>query len=177
MTDRDLALVVNVRGRWPEVLRGQSTVEEVVLGDWNLADRDINPARVAAVLGSRQRQIVAGFTVAGDPIAVAGYDRPRVRFRPGRRLHHLEGLPSPYSWQRGEMYPVVDLPVDALGFDLDDTATTDRRANLGGFILTLDAAGDATVLAPPGRAVTVRTLPTSPVGVAPGQPDGRQSDD
>jgi hypothetical protein len=135
------------------VTRGESTAEDVVLGDWNLVDRDIDPGRVAAVLGSREGRIVAAFAV-DDAVEVDGYDRPRVRFRPVRRLHHMEGLRSPYRWKRGELYPVA--PFDAANFNLDGTDAPAREVELGGFVLAVDDSGDATVLAPAGRSVTVR---------------------
>jgi hypothetical protein len=49
--DEDLALLVNVRARWPEIKRGYATPEDVILGDWKLADRDIDPATVRVVCG------------------------------------------------------------------------------------------------------------------------------
>jgi hypothetical protein len=163
----DQLLVVNVRSRWSEVLRGDATDEEVVLGDWNLADRDIDPDRIAVLIGVSRRAIVRAWPVQ-NPQLVTGYDRPRIRFEPaGDRLRHLEGMPSPYAWRRGEMYPVVSIPLDQL--DIDPAARepvnlgSAGEARIGGYTLRVDGQ-TATVTVPAGRHLTVLTL----MGEAPG---------
>jgi hypothetical protein len=154
---RDQLLVVNVRGRWREVRRGEATAEQVVLGDWNLADRDIDPNRIAVVLGTVEGTIVRAQQVTGhDP--ADGYDRPRVRFRPGTRLPHLEDQPSPYRWQRGELYPAVALALTELPGAPGPVAGTDLGATgtvtIGGYTLHVDEQ-TATISVPPGRPITV----------------------
>jgi len=159
----DQLLVANVRGRWSEVLRGDATDEEVVLGDWNLVDRDIDPARIAVLIGVRQRIIVRAWPVR-NPQPVTGYDRPRIRFEPaGERLRHLEGKPSPYAWRRGEMYPVVALPLAQLDIDPAPLTPVDLgpagEARIGGYALRVDEHG-ATVTVPAGRQLSVVTVVT-----------------
>lgn len=178
--DTALALIVNVRKRWRDVLRGNCTDAEAVLGDWNLADRDLDPQRVRAVLGSAQRRIVRAWRVHNPQLA-PGYERQRVRFTPQARLHHLEGMASPYVWQRGEMYPVVAVPLDQLDFDLEPLTGVDLGAtgevSIGGYTLRVAADG-ATVLVPAGQEVRVKTVQVVDPGTAskrrswPAGPDG-----
>ncbi|MEP6745001.1 MAG: hypothetical protein ABJB33_05850 [Gemmatimonadota bacterium] len=155
-----LALIANVRSRWREVLRGEISDEQAVLGDWNLAARDIDPARVAVLFGSVQAAIVRAWRVT-DPQPVPGYSPPRIRFAALDRLHHLEGLPSPYSWRRGEMYPVVAIPVDQLDLDLTPPAPVELgatgAARIGGYVLRVDGQ-TARITVPAGRQLTVVTL-------------------
>jgi hypothetical protein len=152
MVERDLVLVVNVRQRWREVGAGTATAEEVVMGDWNLERRGIDPRRVAGVVGCYRHGIVAAFPVDGEPIPRTGYDPPRVRFPAGPRLRHLDGLPAPYRWARGEQYPVHEISLSA--FPLDAGAGV-QRIDLDGFTLSVAANGEATLVVPNGRAVTV----------------------
>lgn len=158
MTQRDLVLVVNVNSRWPEVLRGSATVEEVVLGDWNLADRKIDPYRVACVIASYRNRNVAAFAVYG-PQFVPGTARPRVRFHTDHRIRHFEGQRSPYTWRRGELYPVAALLLDELP-DLDDTK--EERVELAGYVLCVHPDGDATVIVPSGHTLSVQSGPAAP---------------
>lgn len=163
----DLVLVVNVSGRWPDVIRGKATVQEVVLGDWNLETRKIDPKRVACVYASFRKRVVAAFAVT-DPQIVPGYPEPRVRFNARQRLPHLEGRTSPHIWQRGEMNPIVAIPLEELPGDLTD-AGGEEHVELAGYVLCVHPDGDATVLAPAGRTVSVRSLPEdSATGVRPG---------
>jgi hypothetical protein len=166
---QDLVLVVNVSSRWPEVLRGEATVQDVVLGDWNLETRKIDPARVACVYGSFRKRVVAAFAVT-SPQPVPGYAEPRIRFQARFRLPHLEGQASPHIWQRGEMNPVVAIPLEELPGDLDG-AEGEEHVELAGYVLCVHPDGDATVLAPAGRTVSVRSLPEDPgsaTGIRPG---------
>jgi hypothetical protein len=159
---QNLVLVVNVSSRWLEVQRGEATVQDVVLGDWNLESRNIDPARIACVYASFRKRIVAAFAAASwQP--VPGYAEPRVRFQARFRLPHLEGLTSPHIWQRGEMNPVVAIPFAGL---LDEelpgdltSAEGEEHVELAGYVLCVHPGGDATVLAPAGRTVSVRSLP------------------
>lgn len=152
-----VVLVVNVRGSWPAVLRGETTAQEAVLGDWNL--RDVDPHRVAAVLGSYLGRIVAAFAVDDHEILTQEGAPDRVRFAATRRLRHLEGMNSPYKWQRGELNPVVPLPLADQPFALDEDGAD---VELDGFTLHVTSGGDAVVSAPAGRSVTVRGAPPRP---------------
>jgi len=150
---QDLVLVVNVSSRWPEVQRGKATVQDVVLGDWNLETRNIDPDRIACVYASFRKRVVAAFAAASwQP--VPGYAEPRVRFQARLRLPHLVGQASPHIWRRGEMNPVVAIPLEALA-DAED----EEHVELAGYVLCVHPDGDATVLAPAGRTVSVRSLP------------------
>jgi len=166
---QDLVLVVNVSSRWPEVQRGEATVQDAVLGDWNLETRKIDPGRVACVYASFRKRVVAAFAVTG-PEEVPGYPEPRIRFQARFRLPHLEGQASPHIWQRGEMNPVVAIPLEELPGDLDG-AEGEEHVELAGYMLCVHPDGDATVLAPAGRTVSVRSLPEDPgsaAGIRPG---------
>jgi hypothetical protein len=154
---QDLVLVVNVSNRWPEVQRGEATVEDVVLGDWNLESRKIDPARIACIFASFRKRVVVAITVT-NPQAVPGYAEPRVRFQAGLRLPRLEGQASPHIWQRGEMNPVVAIPLEGLPGGLAG-AEGEERVELAGYLLCVHPDGNATVLAPAGRTVSVRSLP------------------
>jgi hypothetical protein len=159
---QDLVLVVNVSSRWPEVQRGEATVQDVVLGDWNLETRNIDPNRVACVYASFRKRVVAAFAVT-SPQPVPGYAEPRVRFQARLRLPHLEGQVSPHIWQRGELNPVVAIPFallsdEELPGDLAGAEGEDY-VELAGYVLCVHPDGDATVLAPAGRTVSVRSLP------------------
>lgn len=145
---QQLALIVNVKSRWPEVRRGDATPADVVLGDWNLAKRTIDPHRVVYVLGVVDGEIVAAYAV-DRPVQVPGYDESRVRFSAGRPLDTLVGRPSPYRWRRGEMYPVVAIPAPEV-----NALDGEQRAALGGFQLTVTGTR-ATVVAPAGHEVTI----------------------
>ncbi|WP_370973660.1 hypothetical protein [Amycolatopsis sp. cg9] len=153
----ELALVVNVRNRWPEVQRGEATAQDVALGDWNLETRKIDPGRVVCVYAAHQKRIVAAFAVT-NPQTVPGYPEPRVRFQARLRLSHLEGQTSPHIWQRGERYPVIAIPLDELPGDLADFEGKEH-VELAGYTLCVHPDGNATVLAPAGRTVSVRSLP------------------
>ncbi len=166
---QDLVLVVNVSSRWPEVQRGEATVQDVVLGDWNLETRNIDPGRIACVYASFRKRVVAAFAVT-SPQPVPGYPEPRIRFQARLRLPHLEGQASPHIWQRGEMNPVVAIPLEELPGDLDD-AEGEEHVELAGYVLCVHPGGDATVLTPAGRTVSVRSLPENPgsaTGIRPG---------
>jgi hypothetical protein len=158
----DLVLVVNVSSRWPEVQRGEATVQDVVLGDWNLETRKIDPDRIACVYASFRKRVVAAFAVTSWQ-TVPGYAEPRVRFEARLRLPHLEGQTSPHIWQRGELNPVVAIPLEELPGDLAD-AEGEEHVELAGYVLCVHPDGDATVLAPAGRTVSVRSLPEDSEG-------------
>jgi hypothetical protein len=166
----DLVLVVNVSSRWPEVQRGEATVQDVVLGDWNLETRKIDPARIACVYASFRKRIVAAFAVT-NPQIVPGYAEPRVRFQARLRLAHLEGQTSPHIWQRGEMNPVVAVPLEGLPGDLTG-AEGEEHVELAGYVLCVHPDGDATVLSPAGRTVSVRSLPEDSDGATGIRPGG-----
>jgi hypothetical protein len=70
----------------------------------------------------------------------------------------LEGQTSPHIWQRGEMNPVVAIPLEELPGGLAD-AEGEEHVELAGYVLCVHPDGDATVLAPAGRTVSVRSLP------------------
>jgi len=154
---QDLVLIVNVSSRWPEVQRGEATVEDVVLGDWNLETRNIVPDRIASVRASFRKRIVAAFAPASWQPA-PGYAEPRVRFQARRRLPHLEGQASPHIWQRGELNPVVAIPLADLPGDPAE-GEGEKYVELAGYVLCVHPDGDATVLSPAGRTVSVRSLP------------------
>jgi hypothetical protein len=164
-----VVLVVNVRARWREVLRGEATDEDAVLGDWNLRPREIDPRQVRAVLGSRNGIIVRAYTVTGFS-QVPGTKPIRTRFTAGARLHHLELKASPYTWRQGEMYPVAVLPADDFVLDtptdhieivpLDFGAT--GEVTIGGITLRVTDQG-ATLTVPPGLNLSIRTLTKDPV--------------
>jgi len=154
---QDLVLIVNVSSRWPEVLRGEATVQDVVLGDWNLETRNIDPDRIACVYASFRKRVVAAFAAAGwQP--VPGYPEPRVRFQTRLRLPHVEGQTSPHIWQRGEMNPVITVPLADLPGNPAE-AEGEEHVELAGYVLCVHPDGNATVLAPAGRTVSVRSLP------------------
>jgi hypothetical protein len=156
---QDLVLVVNVSSRWPEVQRGVATVQDVVLGNWNLEIRNIDPARVACVYASFRKHLVAAFAV-GSWQLVPGYPEPRVRFQARLRLPHLHGLTSPHIWQRGEMNPVVAIPFALLSDEeLPGDLGGEEHVELAGYVLRVDSDGNATVVAPAGRTVSIRSLP------------------
>jgi hypothetical protein len=88
---------------------------------------------------------------------VPSYAEPRVWFQARLRLPHLEGHASPHTWQRGEMNPVVAIPLEELPGDLVG-AESEEHVELAGYVLCVHPDGDATVLAPAGRTVSVRSL-------------------
>lgn len=173
-------ILVHVKHSWPQVEAGQMSAEESVLGDWAGIAESSLAEHGDVVAGVYDNTVVAVFDV--DPTTTAYVDG-KVRFggTPSTAWAHLIGQPNPgRPWgQRGYARSVqyVDTAVVA-GGDVPVAATpAGRRAVVGGFTLTVGPAGDATLLVPRDRTVTVQPVPYPASWVTDGMPETGTTDD
>jgi hypothetical protein len=150
-------LVANVKASWPQVLRGERTAEDSVLGDWaSLSDQRLRQY-ADAILGVADNQVVAAFDVTDWERT----EDDRVRFHgvPSARWAHLIGTPSPVTWARGQARPIRYLDTGELeGQQPAEVSAAHRdRVTVGGWTLQLDAEGNGVVQVPAGARVTVIT--------------------
>ncbi len=160
-------ILVHVKKTWPQHLGGQLTAEESVLGDWAPIARAALE-EYGDVLGAvHENVIVAVYDI--DPDATTFVDKNTVRFAgvPSTRWAHLIGQPNPgRAWgRRGYARNVqyLDTAVVAGGDVTAHPTPEGRRAVVGGFTLTVTDDGNAVVLVPADRTLTVKPVP-GPVG-------------
>lgn len=152
-------ILVHVKNTWPQRLAGQISADDSVLGDWaGIAESSL--AEYGDVLaGVHENTVVAVYDV---DLAATSYVDGKVRFagRPSTAWAHLVGQPNPgRPWgQRGYARSVQYLDTTVVaGGDVPVTAAEPgRRAVVGGFTLTIGADGNATLLVPSDRTVTVQ---------------------
>jgi hypothetical protein len=155
-------ILVHVKNTWPEVLAGQISADDSVLGDWAGIAQSSLAEYGDLLAGIYENTVVAVFDV---DLAATGYVDGKVRFAgsPSTAWAHLVGQPNPgRPWgQRGYARSVqyLDTAV-AAGGDVPVTAAAPgRRAVVGGFTLTIGPDGNATLLVPSDRTVTVQPAP------------------
>ncbi|GGM22989.1 hypothetical protein ACFFX1_10805 [Dactylosporangium sucinum] len=166
-------ILVHVKKTWPDVLAGDMTAEESVLGDWS----GIAEASLAeygdVVAGVYNNTIVAVFDVDLSRTDLLG---GKVRFAgtPSRTWASLVGQPNPGKpWgQQGYARNVQYLDTGVVaGGDVPVKLTrSGRRAVVAGFTLTIGADGNATVLVPADRTITVQPVPYPASWVTEGMP-------
>jgi hypothetical protein len=175
-------ILVHVKNSWPRVIAAEPgcTPEWSVLGAW----APIAEARLAeygdVLVGVYDNTVVAVYDV---DLAATAYVDGKVQFAgtPSKAWAHLVGQPNPgkpwgqQGYARNVQY--LDTAVVA-GGDVPVVATEGgRRAVVGGFTLTVGAEGNATVLAPIDRTVTVRPVPYPAAWVTDGMPPLNNADD
>jgi hypothetical protein len=155
-------ILVHLASSWPDVLAHNKTAAEVTLSAWAQISDDRLHQYGDAVLGIYQNEIVTAFDITGWSRNHEG----RVIFEgtPSREWTHLIGTPNPGKpWVRGQARPVqyLDTAILASGAVPVEEAASGRRAVVDDFILTVDIEGNATLVVPSGRRVTVTTTPVS----------------
>ena len=173
-------ILVHVKHSWPRVQAGEISAEESVLGEWAGISESSLAENGDVVAGVYDNTVVAVFDV---DLAATAYVDGKVHFAgtPSEAWAHLIGQANPgRPWgQRGYARSVqyVDTAVVA-GGDVPVVASpTGRRAVVGGFTLTIGSAGDATLLVPRDRAVTVQPVPYPSSWVTDGMPESDTADD
>jgi hypothetical protein len=152
-----MVLVANVKASWPQVLRGERTAEDSVLGDWaSLSDQRLRQY-ADAILGVADNRVVAAFDIT-DWERTAD-DRVRFQGAPSARWAHLLGAPSPVTWARGQARPIRYLDTGDLEKQqpAEIAAAHRDRVSVGGWTLQLDAQGNGVLQLPAGARVTVVT--------------------
>ncbi|MGY1709098.1 hypothetical protein ACI8AC_06260 [Geodermatophilus sp. SYSU D00758] len=149
-------IFVHLSKSWPDVISGHRNAADVTLGDWALVSDDAIAAYGDVICGVYQSEVVTAYDVTGF---VRGTDG-RVRFdgTPSRDWSSLVGEASPVTWTRGQARPVRYLDTEILRSGTVETEQVDHgvhRAVVGGYTLTVDTEGNATLVAPAGGAVTV----------------------
>jgi hypothetical protein len=173
-------ILVHVKNTWPQVLAGEMTADDSVLGDWS----GIAEAKLAEfgdiLVGVYDNTIVRVYDV---DLAGTGYVAGKVRFAgtPSKAWAHLVGQPNPGKpWgQQGYARSVqyINTAVVA-GGDVPVTLTqSGRRAVIAGFTLTVGPDGNATVLVPSDRLLTVQPAPYPSTWVTDGLPELGEADD
>lgn len=161
--ERDLALAVSVVKRWPEVERGDSTPDEVILEAWSpwigsSTKMRFDPDRIAAVIGCRRGETMGVYDIDGWEW-VDGGPRQRIRFigRPSRRFAAQLNAPAP-AWKQGEGTPLKILGLADL-LEGEATPAEERHVVLGGAVVTLDSPQHLVVSVPADYRVTVHARP------------------
>lgn len=173
-------ILVHVKHSWPRVLAGELSAEESVLGDW----APIAEARLAefgdVLVGVYDNTVVAVYDV---DLAATVYVDGKVRFAgtPSTAWAHLVGQPNPgkpwgqQGYARNVQY--LDTTVVAGGDVPVELTRSGRRAIVAGFTLTVDPHGNATVLVPSDRILTVQPVPYPADWVVHGLPALGDADD
>lgn len=173
-------ILVHVKNSWPLVQTGEMSPEESVLGDWTGISESSLAENGDVVAGVYDNTVVAVFDV---DLAATAYVDGKVRFAgtPSEAWAHLIGQVNPgRPWgQRGYARSVqyLDTAVVAGGDVAVVASPAGRRAVVGGFTLTIGSAGDATLLVPRDRAVTVQPVPYPAAWVTDGLPEPGTADD
>ena len=160
-------ILVQVQQSWLQVLTGAMTPDAAVLGDWPGVDERHVGQYGDVLAGVYGNTIVAVYDI--DPAQTA-YVQGKVRFggKPSTAWAHLVGQHNPGEpWGRDGFsgsVQFVDTGVVAGGAVQVEETAGGRRAVVDGFVLSVDANGNAAVLVPAGRTLTMHAAqPAVPV--------------
>jgi len=157
-----LVIVVNLRKSYREVLSGQRDLEDATLGWWaGVTDEAI--ARYGdIVIGVYGDQVVSAYEVSAHERDADG----RVWFdgEESEEFGSLVGKKSPVKpWVRGQARPIqyIDTDVVRHGEAPVEEGIDYQRAVVGGYVLSIDSDGIATVEPPEGGVVIVTAAGSS----------------
>lgn len=149
-------IVVNINRSYPDVSAGNLSLEDATRGDWQGIKDQAIVEYGDVIVGVWRNHVVSAYEIEDH----ARLEDGRVRFEviTSQEFAGLIGQPSPVGpWKAGQARPIVyadtatirdgDAPRIAVG-----NAT---RSVVGGYILTVDSNGQATVAPPAGGSVTV----------------------
>ena len=152
-------ILVNLSKSWQEVQAGVRTPEEVTLRAWHgITDQSLH--RYAdAVLGIYREEVVTAYDITGWARTSDG----RVAFEgeESAKWAHLIGTNNPGAeWVRGAARPVkyLDTAILTGGNVTAEPTDAGQRAVIDGITLTVAKNGNAAVLLPVGRQLTVQTV-------------------
>ena len=153
-------ILVHLKKSWPEVAAGLRTEADATLGDWSgISDAALNKY-ADVVLGIYDNNVVTAYDIdlgrtRRDP------DSKRVIFQgsPSATWEYLKGQPTPgRQWGRqGDTRPIQYIDTDqvASGAVPVEHVAQGRRAVVADYVLTVDDDGQAVLVMPSGRKVTV----------------------
>ncbi|MEU7802767.1 hypothetical protein AB0B10_26245 [Micromonospora arborensis] len=176
-------ILVHVKNTWTQVLAGKMTPDDSVLGSWAPIAESSLQQHGDVLAGVYNNTVVAAYDI---DLAATRYVDGKVQFAgvPSTTWAHLVGQPNPgkpwgqQGYARNVQY--LDSAVVASGEVPVEESPAGRRAVVDDVVLIVDGDGAATVLLPPGRTVTVKTLepgksgdrrPLRPRGPVPLLPD------
>ena len=150
-------IVVNINRSYGQVLAGDLELRDATRGEWaGMTEMAIQ--RFGDVLiGVWRDRVVSAYDITGHERVDNG---ARVLFEveESEEFGYLVGQPSPVGpWKQGQARPIVYEDTDKIRRgDAPQTSVGDAtRAVVGGFILTVDDKGNATVIPPEGGTVLV----------------------
>ena len=155
-------IVVNLRKTYREVVAGLRDMEDATLGKWAGVTDEAFERYGDAVIGVYNDQVVSAYDVTG-------YERDgdgRVWFNgeESEEFGSLVGKKSPVKpWVRGQARPIqyIDTEVVRHGDAPVEEGIDYQRAVVGGYVLSIDNDGIATVEPPDGGVVVVTAAGSS----------------
>lgn len=149
-------IVVNLRKSYREVLRGQMDMEDATLGWWAGVTDEAIKRYGDTVIGVYNDLVVSAYDVTGHKRDGDG----RVWFdgEESEEFRSLIGRKSPVKpWVRGQARPIQYTYSDVVrhGEAPVEEGIDYQRAVVGGYILSVDGDGIATVEPPEGGVVVV----------------------
>lgn len=149
-------IVVNLRKSYREVVAGQKDMEDATLGWWAGVTDEAIERYGDVVIGLYNEQVVSAYDVTAHERDGAG----RVWFDgdDSDEFAALIGKKSPVKpWVRGQARPIqyIDTDVVRHGEAPVEEGVDYQRAVVGGYVLSIDSDGIATVEPPEGGVVVV----------------------
>lgn len=155
-------IAVNLRKSYREVVAEQKDMEDATLGWWAGVTDEAIERYGDVVIGVYNEQVVSAYDVTAHERDGDG----RVRFDgdDSKEFAALIGKKSPVkAWVRGQARPIqyIDTNVVRHGEAPVEEGVDYQRAVVGGYVLSIDSDGIATVEPPEGGVVVVTSAGAS----------------
>jgi hypothetical protein len=163
-------IVVNLRKSYREVVAGLRDMEDATLGRWAGVTDEAIERYGDTVIGVYNDQVVSAYVVTAHERDGDG----RVWFdgEESEEFGSLVGNKSPVKpWVRGQARPIqyIDTEVVRHGEAPVEEGVDYQRAVVGGYVLSIDSDGIATVEPPEGGVVIVTAAGSSGLRFDPGK--------
>lgn len=150
-------IVVNINRSYGQVLSGDLELKDATRGEWaGMTDMAISHYG-DVLIGVWRDRVVSAYDITGHT-RVDGGVRVVFEVEESKEFSYLVGQPSPVgAWKQGQARPIVYEDTEKIRKgDAPQTSVGDAtRAVVGGFILTVNENGNATVIPPQGATVLV----------------------
>ena len=146
---------------------GPALVKKVTMGDWYGITVASAEEFGDVILGIHKDRVVSAYDVVRFELVTDENGRERVRFTgvESEEFAGLIGQPNPgRTWVRGMGRPIQYLDTSFLRNGTVEVTEVDagiQRAVIAGYTLTVGTDGNARLVAPAGRSITIDTSPTS----------------
>lgn len=149
-------IVVNLRKSYREVVAGQRDMSDATLGSWAGVTDEAVARYGDIVIGVYNDQVVSAYRVTSHERDADG----RLLFvgEPSKEFSSLVGSRSPVKpWVRGQARPIQYIETDVVRYGEApvEEGVDYQRAVVGGYVISIDSDGIATVEPPEGGVVVV----------------------